>query len=324
MFYKFQTLLSIQLWLVLLMFGMTATGQEPQTQAENFVGRWDVTVTDGESEYPSWFEIRKSGHKTLVGSYVGQFGSARPVAKVEVKEDTFRFVVPPQWEERASDVVYEGQLNNGQLQGTTTNDKGETIRWQAEKSPPLLPEYVTNWSETKELFNGSDLTGWKPQFVDSKMGWEVQDGILKNVDPGNNLVSNEKFRDFQLHAEFRYPKGSNSGIYLRGRYEVQLIDEPDQAPDDHNMGSIYGYLTPSENAALPAGEWQSIDITLVGRQVTIVLNGKRVIDRQFIPGITGGALDSREGEPGPILIQGDHGPIEFRRIAVSRAADDSN
>jgi Domain of Unknown Function (DUF1080) len=122
-----------------------------------------------------------------------------------------------------------------------------------------------------------------------------------------------------LHAEFRYPRGSNSGIYLRGRYEVQIEDNFGQEPDSHGPGAVYGFLTPSVNAARRAGEWQTLEITLVGRIVTVALNGERIIDRQAIPGITGGALDSNEGGPGPILIQGDHGPIDFRKLMVKPA-----
>src|SRR5947209_2395258 len=119
----------------------------------------------------------------------------------------------------------------------------------------------------------------------------------------------------------RYPKGSNSGIYLRGRYEVQIEDDYGDEPDSHKIGGIYGFLTPSVNPAKPAGEWQAVDITLVGRTVTVVLNGERILDRQTIPGITGGALDSDEGAPGPLLLQGDHGPIAFRNLIVTPAAE---
>src|SRR5438094_644040 len=116
-------------------------------------------------------------------------------------------------------------------------------------------------------------------------------------------------------SRFR-PRG-NSGIHLRGGYEVQIEDNFGEEPESHKIGGIYGFLTPSVNAAKKAGEWQTLDITLVGRVVTVVLNGERVIDRQTIPGITGGAIDSDEGGPGPILLQGDHGPIEFRRVTVT-------
>ena len=119
------------------------------------------------------------------------------------------------------------------------------------------------------------------------------------------MVTEHKFTDFKLHTEYRYPKGSNSGVYLRGRYEVQIEDDHGDVADSHGSGGVYGFLTPAVNAAKKPGEWQTLDVTLVGRVVTVELNGERVIDRQTIPGITGGALDGNEGEPGPILLQGD-------------------
>jgi hypothetical protein len=143
--------------------------------------------------------------------------------------------------------------------------------------------------------------------------------VLVNAVPGNDLRTDKTFADFRLYTEFRYPKGSNSGIYLRGRYEVQIEDNCGQEPDSERIGGVYGFLTPSVNAAKRAGEWQTLEIILVGRVVTVLLNGERIIDRQTIPGITGGALDSNEGAPGPILLQGDHGPIEFRKVTLTPA-----
>ena len=126
----------------------------------------------------------------------------------------------------------------------------------------------------------------------------------------------DAYEDFKLHIEFRYPKGSNSGVYLRGRYEVQIEDNYGKEPTSTLFGGIYGFLTPNEMAALPAGEWQSFDITLVGRRVSVVANGKKIITDQIIPGITGGALDSKEGLPVPLMLQGDHGPVEYRNISI--------
>jgi hypothetical protein len=123
--------------------------------------------------------------------------------------------------------------------------------------------------------------------------------------------------DFKLHIEFKYPEGSNSGVYLRGRYEVQVEDGYGKEPSSIYLGGVYGFLTPNENMAKKAGEWQSYDITLVGRRVTVVANGKTIISRQIIPGITGGALNSKEGNPGPILLQGDHGAVEYRNITIA-------
>ena len=134
-----------------------------------------------------------------------------------------------------------------------------------------------------------------------------------------NLATDQKFNDFKLHLEFRVPKGANSGVYLRGRYELQIDDSAGLEPSSHHLGGVYGFIAPSENAARPAGEWQSMDVTLVGRMITYDLNGTTIICNREIPGITGGALDSAEAEPGPLLLQGDHGPIEYRNIVITPA-----
>lgn len=286
------------------------------------IGRWDVTVHSPGGDYPSWFEVRKSGHKTLVGSYVGQFGSARPIARVEFDKGALRFTVPPQWERRATDVTYEGKLDGDVIKGETTDDKGQTLTWEARRAPALKRPAAVKWGEAIELFNGKDLKGWKPRSSGVKNGWRVKDGLLSNANPGNDLLTDRQFTDFKLHAEFRYPKGSNSGIYLRGRYEVQIEDNYGDEPDSHKIGGVYGFLTPSMNAAKRPGEWQNIDVVLVGRVLTVELNHERIIDRQTIPGITGGAIDSDEGKPGPVLLQGDHGPVEFRKLRLIPAREE--
>ena len=294
-----------------------AAEDKPATGDARFIGKWDVTVQRPDGSYPSWFEVRRSGRRSLVGAYVGQFGSARPIGHVETIGDGMRFVVPPQWEDRKMDVVYEGKLDGDQFKGTTSGDKGERLTWIARRAPLLKRAHPPSWGKTIELFNGKDLTGWKPQHAKSNNGWIAKDGLLVNATPGNNLMTEQKFEDFQLHAEFRYPKGSNSGIYLRGRYEVQIEDDYGMEPDSHLIGGVYGFLTPSTNPCKKPGEWQEMDITLVGRTLTVIFNGERIIDRQSITGITGGALDSDEAAPGPILLQGDHGPIEFRNLRLT-------
>ncbi len=307
---------------VLLLAGMTSAvvgRDDPPAKREppSAIGRWDLTVHGPDGDYPSWLEVRRSGNRTLVGSFVGRFGSARPVSKVEFDGSRVRFSVPPQWERRADDQVVEGRLENGVLRGETTDDKGRRVTWEGRRAPALKRDHPPKWGEPVELFNGRDLAGWKPRSAGVENGWVARQGVLVNAAPGNDLLTERTFTDFKLRAEYRYPKGSNSGIYLRGRYEVQIEDDAGAEADSHGSGGVYGFLTPSVNAAKPAGEWQTVEITLVGRAVTVVLNGERVIDRQTIPGITGGALESAEGEPGPILIQGDHGPVEFRKLTLT-------
>jgi hypothetical protein len=297
-------------------FGLAAPGAG-QGGSPSIIGRWDLTVQGFPGDYPSWLEVRRSGYSTLVGTFVGRFGSARPIARVESDNGRLRFTVPPQWERRKDDLTFEGGLDGDTLRGETTDDEGRRVSWIGRRAPTLKRDAPPTWGEPVELFNGKDLAGWKVRAADVKNGWIVRDGLLANAKPGNDLLTEAKFTDFRLHAEFRYPRGSNSGIYLRGRYEVQIEDNYGLEPDSHYIGGVYGFLTPSVNAARKAGEWQTLDITLVGRVVTVALNGERIIDRQTIPGITGGALDSDEGAPGPLLLQGDHGPIDFRKVTLT-------
>jgi len=252
----------------------------PEAGPSPLIGRWDLTVRDGRTAYPSWLEIKLSGRKTLVGRYVGRGGSARPIAHVvETEGPGFRFSVPVQWEEGPEDIRFEGRLEGEALSGAVKMDDGRSLPWTGVRAPSLARTAPPQWGEPVELLNGRDLAGWKarvPRRAGARSGWIVQDGLLRNAVPGNDLVTERTFTDFKLHAEFRYPKGSNSGIYLRGRYEAQIEDNHGQPADSHRMGGIYGFLTPSHNAAKPAGEWQTLDITLVGRHLTLALNGDEV------------------------------------------------
>ncbi len=215
------------------------------------------------------------------------------------------------------DTTYHSNLEGEQIHGTLTNADGAPLEWTAVRAPPLPAAEAPVWGEPIELFNGADLTGWKPRHTDAPNFWRADNGVLVNEDAGTDLITEASFEDFRLHIEVRVPTGSNSGIYLRGRYEVQVQDDHGKEPHARHMGGIYGQVTPTSNAALPAGEWQTLDITLLGRWVTVVLNGETIIDHQEIPGITGGALDSNEFEPGPIFLQGDHGKVLYRNIVLT-------
>ncbi len=281
-------------------------------------GRWDMVISQEGEELPSWLEIRHSGSRTLVGRFVYAMGSARPISEVKMKDGKFSFAIPPQWEDGNTYMEFEGSMNGDVLKGTMLYTNGQTYNWVATRAPQL--EYTKNpkWGKPIKLFNGKDLSGWQAM---GENQWIAESGVLKSPKSGSNLVSDQKFDDFKLHLEFKYPQGSNSGVYLRGRYEVQIMDSKGAEPSDVEYSGVYGFLTPSEVAAKGPGEWQEYDITLIGRRVTVVANGTTVISDQIIPGITGGALDSKEGEPGPLYFQGDHGPIEFRNIIVTPRVD---
>jgi hypothetical protein len=287
-----------------------------QTERPAIVGRWDITVAAPDGDYPSWLEVQWSGNRTLVGHFVGKAGSARPISKIEFVNKQLRFSVPPQWESGNNDLQFTGTLDESRLAGSMTEADGRQLNWTARRAPTLRRTALAEWATPVTLFNGTDTSGWQPL---GESQWRVTDHVLTNIKAGANLRTRQTFTDFKLHVEFRYPRAGNSGVYLRGRYEVQIEDSLGREPAPDNLGAIYGFLAPNEDAAKQPGEWQTFDVTLEGRLVTVVLNGTTVIARREIPGITGGALDSDEGAPGPILLQGDHGPVEFRRIVLTPA-----
>jgi hypothetical protein len=281
------------------------------------IGRWDLTVHYPIKDLPSWLEIELSGNRTLVGRFVGSGGSARPISKVNFVDGKMSFSIPPQWEKEDNDIKVEGVFQGDSLMGTLTAANGKSYNWSAVRAPLLKRQSEPVWGEPIKIFNAVDLNGWHASGEVNQ--WMVVSGVLTSPRSGSNIMTDKTFMDFKLHIEFRYPKESNSGVYLRGRYEVQIEDNKGMEPSSHLLGGIYGFIAPSEMMAKDPGEWQTYDITLVGRMVTVVVNGKMVICNQSIPGITGGAINSREGEPGPILLQGDHGPVEFRNIIITPA-----
>jgi hypothetical protein len=286
--------------------------------SDALLGRWDLVVQRGTQTSPSWLEVERSGTATLVGQFVGSGGSARPIAKIEFTDGTFRFAIPPQWESNPRDISFEGRVEGDRLTGSTTMDDGQKVTWSGTRAPSLRRTGRPVWGEPVTLFNGKSLDGWQP-LGRGESQWSATGGVLQNAKSGANLVTAGKFDDFKLHLEFRVPKGANSGVYLRGRYELQIDDATGLEPSSHHLGGVYGFIAPSENVARAAGEWQSMDVTLVGRMLTYELNGTIVICNREIPGITGGALDSAEADPGPLLLQGDHGPVDYRNIVITPA-----
>ena len=302
---------------------MLAAGGYSRTLAQSrasdsLLGRWDMVVQRGTETMPSWLEVERSGTSRLVGQFVGSGGSARPIAKIEFTDGTFRFAIPPQWERNPNDITFEGRLDGDRISGKMTTGDGQTLTWSGTRAPSLRRSAPPAWAEPIHVFDGKSVDGWHT-VGNAGNQWSAVSGSLLNAKAGANLATDRKFGDFKLHLEFRYPKDSNSGVYLRGRYELQIDDSAGLDPSSHHLGGVYGFIAPSENVARPAGEWQSMDVSLVGRMLNYDLNGTTIICNREIPGITGGALDSAEGDPGPLLLQGDHGPVDFRNIVITPA-----
>jgi len=305
---------------IFLIFSLALAGLTVEAQRDTtaLFGRWDLTVHAPGRDFPCWLEVCRSGSRFMVGRFVGAGGSSRPISRINLENGKMRFSIPPQWENEDRNLEVEGSLQGDSLVGTLVTPSGETLNWVGTRAPALKRQGEPLWGTPVTLFNGRDLSGW--HIAGKTNQWVVEDGILRSPRPGSNIITDQKFTDFKLHIEFRYPRSGNSGVYLRGRYEVQIEDEEGGFVQPNEViSAVYGFLPPVEPASKGPGVWQTYDITLVGRLVTIVFNGKTVICRSEIPGITGGALDSHEGEPGPIFLQGDHRAIEYRNIVLTPA-----
>ena len=171
------------------------------------------------------------------------------------------------------------------------------------------------------LFNCEDLAGWHLREPNGTPSWSVRNGTLVNTVPqgghGTDLVTDEKFLNFTVRYDYKVPKESNSGFYLRGRYEIQILDDGDSTtPSPSSNGAIYGLAAPAKFASRKADEWQAVEATLVGNKVTVILNGVKIHDNVTLDRATGGQLDNNLAEPGPILLQGNHGNVTFRNIRI--------
>jgi hypothetical protein len=308
---------------LILMFSLRAFSEQNSADkastVQSFLGRWDLTLKTPDHEYPSWLEITDDGGQ-IKARMVSRWGHARPLPKCEISNDRITFVSPKEEEDRKDDMVFEGKLSGKILTGTTTGQDGTPWQWTGERAPSLKRTSEPNWGKPVQLFNGKDLSGWKASDPKATPVWKVENGTLVSPGHGAELISEAKFEDFKLHVEFNCAKGSNSGVYLRGRYELQIEDDPEPEGPTMRTGGVYGFLAASPEQPRKPGEWQTYDITLVGRTVTVVQNGQTIIDKQEIPGITGGALDSHEGLPGPIYLQGtEAGHVTFRNITITPA-----
>jgi hypothetical protein len=284
----------------------------------DFNGRWDIAI-EGPAVRAWWLEVTGAGTLSpkvrFVSAYSGDLNVADEVA-IRGGELVFGFRYKRRLESGEFEpvyTVYRARLEGSQLVGTSPT------KWTGVRAPDIKEKDDGSWREEKpiRLFNGKDLTGWEALEKDRKFGWTVRGGVLRAPGGGANLVSQRKFWNFKLHIEFKMAAHSNSGVGLRGRYEIQIQDDYGKPPDIHSNGALYSRIAPSINACKPAGEWQSYDITLIGRDLTVVLNGTRIIDRQVVEGLTAMGHDPNEGQPGPLSLQGDHGPVEFRNIILT-------
>ncbi len=280
-----------------------------------FIGRWDFNLPGPGLLKSNWVGVvEKNG--SLEVSFQPTGGHVEVMKDAKIVGNHLSFTASAATD-KAPAMTWDLDAMDGKLTGVQKRGD-KVVQLIGTKAPDLKRAAPKAWSTPEALFNSKDLAGWEPLGDPKNSKWTVKDGLLFNQDHGANLVSTKKFSDFKLHFEVFCPEKANSGFYLRGRYEVQLeVGEEGNAPANRLMGAVYGRLTP-EKEAPKKGEYDVFDITLVGRTVTVVRNGVTTISAKEIEGITGGALDANEGEPGPFYIQGDHtGGLKFRNITVS-------
>ena len=290
-----------------------------------FLGRWDMTATPTTGNpYPQWLELTEHDGK-IDGRVQPRGGAWHPILGASMQSGKLIVTVAAagagpaiQWELTSP--------SPGKLSGTEKRDDADGPTLTGVQAPSLDRPAPKKWSRPRPLFDGKDLVGWEPIGNVDNNKWVARDGELVNDNPevpgqhvhgAANIRTSATFQDFKLHVEVNCPEGGNSGVYLRGRYELQIGTEGGKIPS-HEMGAIYSYYPPPAGSELGLGKWTAFDVTLVGRHVTVLRDGKLYHDNVEIPGPTGGALDSNEAEPGPFYLQGDHhGVIAYRNLTIS-------
>jgi hypothetical protein len=323
------------LFITVLTTAIFASAQKP----DGFYGMWSLEIEGGSVGWLHVFE----NDGFIDAELLWRWGSVLPVQNVFLVDDNKLVVM------RANEVTQKGKEGNDRkmivphlFEITRSGDRisGKSMEparngmkvtemkfygWKVPNVPPAPDLSKVKYGKPIKLFNGKDLSGWRLINPNQVNGFKVEKGVMVN-DPVKkegervsygNIRTDQEFEDFNLTLEVNVPKGSNSGIYLRGIYEIQVMDSYGRPLDSHNMGALYSRIAPSQAAEKPAGEWQSMDITLVDRHVTVKLNGKTIIDNQPAYGPTGGAMSADVFKKGPIYLQGDHGKVSYRNMVLT-------
>jgi hypothetical protein len=285
-----------------------------QKSANPLVGRWNFNMPTGSRAV--WLGVKEAAGGLEIW-YQPTGGNVYLVKNFKADGKHLSLELSAASDKRPG-VTWEVDVDGDKI--TAVQKRGETsTTLVGSRAPELKRAAPVAWTTPEPLFNGKNLEGWEPIGDPANSHWVARDGMLVNDAHGANLKTTRKFDDVKVHFEVNCPDDANSGFYLRGRYEVQLEYEPlPSNPPERRIGSIYGRIAPKPELPRTPGKWETFDVTLVGRTVTVVRNGVTIIDRQEIEGITGGAMDANEAEPGPFYIQGDHtGGLNFRNITVS-------
>lgn len=315
---------------ILIVLNLNA--QDPK---KDFFGMWTLDIEGGSV---GWLQLHDN-NGFLDAELLWQGGSVEPVSNVYFVDDNILEVTRTREVNRSADrkhvltQTYQFVRKGDKLTGVLTEPARDGVGVNKTKfkgwklpDPGAAPDLSKiKYGEPIQLFNGKDLTGWKLINPKQANGFKVVDGVLVN-DPVNqegqrvnfgNLRTEQEFEDFKLTLDVNVPEHSNSGVYLRGMYEIQVVDSYGKELDSHNMGGLYSRIKPTAAAEKKGGEWQTMEMILCNRHVTVVLNGKKIIDNQPVYGPTGGAMQADVFKAGPIYLQGDHGKVSYRNMVLT-------
>jgi hypothetical protein len=321
--------------ILIAVFVMFAFISKAQNSPKDFYGMWTFDIEGGSV---GWLNVNDD-KGFLDAELLWQGGSVVPVASVYFVDNITLVVTRTREIARTEDrkhvvaQTFQFKRKGDKLEGTMTEPArdGMTVNslkfkgWKLPDPGPAPDLTKVKYGEPIQLFNGKDLTGWKLINPKQANGFKVVDGVLVN-DPVNpegqrvnfgNLRTEKEFEDFKLTLEVNVPEHSNSGVYLRGMYEIQVVDSYGKELDSHNMGGLYSRVAPTVAAEKKGGEWQTMEMILCDRHVTVVLNGKKIIYNQPVYGPTGGAMQADVFKAGPIYLQGDHGKVSYRNIVLT-------
>jgi len=305
-------------------------GRSDQRSIDPVIGNWSAKLPYADMSASSLIFSRDE-NGVAKAFVLWRWGSPEWCSNVKVEDNTFSLRHP------------YGQLFRGRVEGDKLfaeiapcdkdgKAKGDYQKFEGWRNKPSCPFASTKdatFGEPIDLL-ADGLDGWKSMNPKAKFGWSFKDGVLKNAlglkadgswaGGGANLMSKRAdFKDFNLEYDVRVPKKSNSGVYLRGRFECQVVDSFEQPVDRHNMAAYYGRVTPICSVEKAPGEWQHVSVTLYKRHLTVVLNGTTIIENAEITGVTGGAIDADIDAAGPIYLQGDHSDADFRNMVLRPA-----
>ena len=338
--------------IILAVIALTACGNNAETPAPEksdasldfYLGDWALDL-DYENLPAGWLEVRQE-EGYLDADLLWRGGGVNPVEFVFMSEGNLmvtrgRDLVrkrdangDPVRTHHAISLLKIGKTGENEISGIAifpenNGAASESVTFTGTRlpEPGEKPDLsAITYGDPETLIAENSLEGWELLEEDAVNGWSVTGGILKN-DPVQeageahihygNLRTEATFSDFKLSLVVNVPEGSNSGVYLRGIYEIQVADTYGKPLNSHNMGALFSRITPSVAAEKPAGAWQSMDIILYKRHVTVVLNGIPIINNQPVRGVTGGAMRADEFRPGPIYLQGDHGKVAYRNMVLT-------